>query len=106
VLLDRLPFDELDLLTPLESARPDPDPEPCPMPFRRREGAQEARARRQNGGRRGDVDPKERARLRTKSVTLAELGIAPDPGATAAALVAGFARTLDVEFDSTVGLAG
>lgn len=73
VLLDRLPFDELDLLTP-------PGP--------------------------GVPDPGQRERLRAKSVTLAELGVAPGPGATAAALVVGFARTLDVEFDSTVGLPG
>jgi len=40
--------------------------------------------------------------LRAKSVTLAELGAPTDPVTVASALVTGFARTLDVEFDCTV----
>jgi lipoate-protein ligase A len=72
VLLDRLPFDELDLLAP-----PAGDP------------AHDARE-------------ETRARLRAKSVTLTELGAPTDPGTVASALVTGFARTLDVEFDCTV----
>ncbi|HEY3724496.1 MAG TPA: biotin/lipoate A/B protein ligase family protein [Acidimicrobiia bacterium] len=77
VLLHRLPFDELDLLA---AASGDP--------------GHEARA---------ETREETRARLRAKSVTLAELGAPTGPEAVASALVSGFARTLDVEFDCTVG---
>ena len=72
VLLDRLRFDELDVLAP-------PAGESGP-----------------------DAREETRARLRAKSVTLAELGAPTDPVTVASAVVTGFARTLDVEFDCTV----
>ncbi len=70
VLLERLPFDELDLLIPT------PDPE-------------------QNVTR-------ERARLRARSVTLSELGVAAEPAVVAEAVVRGFESALDVTFASRV----
>jgi lipoate-protein ligase A len=75
VLLERLPFDELDLLAP------DPDPDP--------------------GG--GGPRDRARARLRARSVTLAELGVATDPAIVAGAVVRGFETALDVTFASRVG---
>jgi hypothetical protein len=69
ILLDRLPFDELDLL---RAGAPT--------------GEQEA----------------ERATLRARSVTLAELGATTDPAVVAASIVAGFESTLDLRFESRV----
>jgi len=65
ILLDRLPFDELDLLA-------------------------------------GGADPRDRSRLRARSVTLRELGVRADPSAVAASIVAGFASALNVTFESRV----
>lgn len=74
VLLDRLPFDELDLLT-----RPVPgDP----------------------------VAERAHRDLRARSVTLRELGADPTPAVVGAAIVAGFAATLDLDFASRVRAAG
>jgi lipoate-protein ligase A len=67
VLVERLPFDELDLLAP------DPDA------------------------------AHEKERLRARSVTLAELGVATDPAIVAGAIVRGFETALDVTFASRVG---
>lgn len=80
VLLDRLPFDELDLLldpAPIDPVRgPEPDA---------------ARAHRD---------------LRARSVTLRELGADPTPAVVSAAIVAGFAATLDLDFASRVVAGG
>ncbi|MFI5054336.1 MAG: biotin/lipoate A/B protein ligase family protein, partial [Acidimicrobiia bacterium] len=73
VLLDRLPFDETDVLRPAPG-RP----------------AGAARDRR--------------AQLRRATVTLAELGAPRDPRTVAAALVEGFAATLDVDFGPELDL--
>jgi lipoate-protein ligase A len=70
VLLQRLAFDELDLLVPA----PDPDHNPT----------------------------QERERLRARSVTLSELGVAAEPELVAGALVQGFESALDVTFASRV----
>jgi lipoate-protein ligase A len=66
VLLDRLPFDEVDLLA---------GPAPAPA---------------------------ERARIRSKRVTLRDLGVDADARTVAAALVEGFEAALDVSFASRV----
>jgi lipoate-protein ligase A len=50
------------------------------------------------GSRSGDDAAQDRDALQTRTVTLAELGVEHDPLAVAAAIVAGFASTLDVEF--------
>lgn len=76
VLLDRLPFDEIDLLA---------DPRP-----RDRAGASEPDAARAHRD------------LRARSVTLRELGVDPVPAAVAAAIVAGFEATLDLNLASKV----
>jgi lipoate-protein ligase A len=76
VLLDRLPFDELDLL------RPDPDLHSGPNPDGELEVA--------------------RGRLRARSVTMRELGAATDPAVVAAAIARGFEAALDVTFGSRV----
>lgn len=71
VLLDRLPFDEFDLL------------------------------RAPDVGGDGAGGPAGRT-LRTRSVTLRELGVPADPPTVAAALIAGFAETLDLDLGSRV----
>ena len=76
VLLDRLPFDELDLLV-----------DPAPVDWTGGSGRDAARAHRD---------------LRARSVTLRELGADPTPAVVAAAIVAGFAATLDLDFASRV----
>jgi lipoyl(octanoyl) transferase len=85
ILLERLPFDELDLLLP------------DPNGFWRREGASTAPGRRQN-----EALQAARATLRAKSVTLAELGAPTDPAVVAGSIVAGFESTLDLTFESRV----
>jgi lipoyl(octanoyl) transferase len=65
ILLDRLPFDELDLLA-------------------------------------GVADPERRSHLRSRSVTLRELGVGTDQAVVAASIVAGFESALDVTFVSRV----
>jgi lipoyl(octanoyl) transferase len=76
VLLDRLPFDELDLLVASMPGSDEPPSEP-----------EVARAHRD---------------LQARSVTLRELGVDPAPAAVAAALVAGFAATFDLNLGSRV----
>jgi lipoate-protein ligase A len=71
ILLDRLPFDETDLLV-LRPGAP-------------------------------TLTRVTRARLRTATVTLAELGATTDPYAVAHALVEGFRSTLDLDFTARVG---
>ena len=91
ILLERLPFDELDLLA-------------CPEdPFWRHLGTSTGPKWRQNEEV-GVVEGLEgaRARLRAKSVTLEELGVPTDPAVVAGAIVAGFESALDVMFGSRV----
>lgn len=78
LLLDRLPFDELDLL--------------APDPSWRDRGPGEGPERRHN----------EKERLRSRSVTLRELGVVADPAVVAASIVTGFETALDVTFGSRV----
>jgi lipoate-protein ligase A len=75
LLIERLPFDELDLLHP----EPNEAATGAPRDLRR-----------------------ERERLRTRSVTLDELGITSDRAVVAASIVSGFESALDVTFGSRV----
>lgn len=83
ILLDRLPFDETDLLG--RHARVD-----------------ESTAAASTI----DSANRRRAQLRRATVTLAELGAPSRPRVVADALVAGFAETLDLEFTPRVGPKG
>jgi lipoate-protein ligase A len=75
LLLERLPFDELDLLLPA------PD----------------------EGGSEGPRDlVAEHERLHARSVTLEELGVSSDRAVVAASIVSGFESALDVTFGSRV----
>jgi lipoate-protein ligase A len=77
ILLDRLPFDETDLLH-AEPASSEQGPEPPPE--------------------------ERRARLQQATVTLAELDAPTDPRVVGAMMVEGFRTALDVEFSSRVDL--
>ncbi len=72
ILLRRLPFDELDLLSSTSELEGPPDLEA------------------------------DRERLRARSVTLEELAVTADPSVVAGAIVSGFEAALDVTFGSRV----
>jgi lipoyl(octanoyl) transferase len=78
ILLDRLAFDETDLLGPAPGT----------------------------GERAGEPVADRRAQLRRATVTLAELGAPHDPRLVADALVAGFTLNLDLEFSPRVASDG
>lgn len=79
LLLDRMPFDELDLLA-------------APALTREVDADMDAEVGSEEDHR----------RLRARSVTLRELGVAVDPAVVAASIAAGFEAALDVTFESRV----